>query len=483
MIRTIVYWNISPYNVKKLSIDVKTSPINQPGTKMITQFGLENFKAFSHKQSMKLAPITLIYGPNSSGKSSIIQALMMLQQSLTAQEQDGKLITSGPSINLGTFESLIHKQDNNLSMRFSIEYNSNHVAQEYKQKHSYDMLFANSDLREVELTYEYTESQPFLNNLSFTCSNKLREKVSFKVARSRHTSDGTNYTLVSRDSLEKAIVDREKIGKSDGKSWINLTDYLTQPFRISKHLNIPSIPSSGSEGINSYTDRVIDDLSYAINDFKYLGPLRSSPKKIYSEYTEKNNRGQGKNNLGLEMYNSSSDTIDKINDFLIDFNIPYKLSVKDLGDINTGPLISIQLEDLRNGTIVTPKDVGFGIGQVLPIILEAIVSNNKLICVEQPEIHLHPRLQAHLADLFIESTKSGKNNQWIIETHSEALMLRIQRRIREGIISKDLISVIYIDVGESGAQVTHLRLDDEGDFLTHWPNGFFEERLNEVFGG
>ncbi|MBF4349700.1 hypothetical protein EAY19_27035, partial [Vibrio anguillarum] len=112
-------------------------------------------------------------------------------------------------------------------------------------------------------------------------------------------------------------------------------------------------------------------------------------------------------NLGLEIYKSSATTKDKMNSFLAEFNIPYKIDVEDLGNVNSGPLISIQLTDLRNGAVVTPKDVGFGIGQVLPIILEAIVSKKKLICVEQPEIHLHPRLQAHLADLFIESVSAN----------------------------------------------------------------------------
>ncbi|MBU1618426.1 MAG: AAA family ATPase [Gammaproteobacteria bacterium] len=450
---------------------------------MITNFELENFKAFSHKQSLKLAPITLIYGPNSSGKSSVIQALMMLQQTLKAADQDGKLITSGSSISLGTFESLIHKQDKKSTMQFTIEYDSQINAEDFKHRYSYEMLFANSDIRKLELSYGCIDSKPLLMHYNFSCSNKSGIKVDYQLVRSRATSQGANFSLNNPHSLELAIVRRAGIKKTDGKSWVDVSDYLSKPFGISQILSIPTIRDSVGGEANLYTDRVVDDVAHMINDYKYLGPLRSSPKKIYSEYTEKNNSGSGKNNLGLEMYNSSSNTIKSINKFLEQFKIPYKIFVKDLGDVNTGPLISIQLEDLRNGTVITPKDVGFGIGQVLPIILEAIVSTNKLICVEQPEIHLHPRLQAHLADLFIESTKSEKNNQWIIETHSEALMLRIQKRIREGVISKDMVSVLYIDVGESGAQVTSLHLDDEGDFLTHWPNGFFEERLNEVFGG
>ena len=129
-------------------------------------------------------------------------------------------------------------------------------------------------------------------------------------------------------------------------------------------------------------------------------------------------------------------------------------------------------------------DVGFGIGQVMPIITEAVVSKNTTICVEQPEIHLHPKLQAHLADLFIDSVNAKKNNnQWIIETHSEALMLRIQKRIRQERINKSLVKVYYVISDTEGSKIIDLPLDDEGDFTELWPEGFFEERLNDLFGG
>ena len=208
--------------------------------------------------------------------------------------------------------------------------------------------------------------------------------------------------------------------------------------------------------------------------------MRSSPKRFYSAETNQYSKGEGKNNLGIELYKAIGYVKGPINRYLRQFEIPYELDASNIGNINSGDVISIELKDLRNNTIVTPSDVGFGIGQVLPIILESLISKNKILCVEQPEIHLHPKLQAHLADLFIDSVNN--NNQWIIETHSEALMLRIQRRIREGKISKEDVSVLYVDAGDHGAQITPLHLDNDGDFTVHWPNGFFEERLNEQMG-
>ena len=89
------------------------------------------------------------------------------------------------------------------------------------------------------------------------------------------------------------------------------------------------------------------------------------------------------------------------------------------------------LYDERTKTIVTHRDVGIGISQVLPVIVYAYANRNKLIAIEQPEIHLHPAMQAELGDVFIESALGENKNTFILETHSEHLIFRIMRRMRE----------------------------------------------------
>lgn len=147
------------------------------------------------------------------------------------------------------------------------------------------------------------------------------------------------------------------------------------------------------------------------------------------------------------------------------------------------------------------RDVGYGISQVIPIVAQCFAFENVTLCIEQPELHIHPRLQAELADLFIAATLDSwesdaysmdmdsenlrdiPNNQFIIETHSEHLLLRLQRRIREGVISNDDVSVLYVDSKADGTStIQTLRLDTDGSFLDEWPGGFFEERFNEMFG-
>ena len=125
-------------------------------------------------------------------------------------------------------------------------------------------------------------------------------------------------------------------------------------------------------------------------------------------------------------------------------------------------------------------DVGFGITQILPIIVQGIVSQSKTICVEQPEIHLHPRLQARLTDFFIDSLERN-STQWIVESHSELLVRRIPRRIKECTLSPDDVSVLYVDpISSQESRIVELRIDETGEFVDDWPSGFFEERFEEI---
>jgi predicted ATPase len=125
--------------------------------------------------------------------------------------------------------------------------------------------------------------------------------------------------------------------------------------------------------------------------------------------------------------------------------------------------------------------VGFGISQVLPIIVQSMLSYGKTLLIEQPEIHLHPRLQSELATLFVESIKEPYRNEFVVETHSEHLILRLQRLIRQGTLQADDVSVLYVDRTPDGSRCIPLRLDSKGGFIDRWPGGFFEESYHEMF--
>ena len=229
----------------------------------------------------------------------------------------------------------------------------------------------------------------------------------------------------------------------------------------------------------------------------YLAPIRRAPERLYRLSSIEGRSVGIQGEFSANVLFQSNELKDSVNCWFEQFKIPYELDAVKLGEASLpGEHITVALyilDDQRKrikdnqgrAVSVTIADVGFGINQILPVIIEGIASEEgSIICVEQPEIHLHPRLQANIADLMIDSIDDvpGKQKQWIVETHSELLILRLQRRIREGKIKPEDISVLYVDPNDNsveGSAIKVLRLGEDSYFKDPWPDGFFDEGLRE----
>lgn len=163
---------------------------------------------------------------------------------------------------------------------------------------------------------------------------------------------------------------------------------------------------------------------------------------------------------------------------------------KTIEDSDADRIRELVLVDQRTNTVVTHRDVGIGISQVLPVLVMAYGSQGKLLAMEQPEIHLHPALQAELGDVFIEAALGSRQNTFILETHSEHLILRLMRRMRETYQRKGMglpqvtpadVSVLYVEPDGTRSIVREMPLNELGELVKSWPGGFFEEGLREQF--
>lgn len=215
-----------------------------------------------------------------------------------------------------------------------------------------------------------------------------------------------------------------------------------------------------------------------------VGPMRDYPERFYI-FSGNSTKQVGRSGSSTsDLLFREPQLLQKVNDRIKRFDIGYTIKVVSFQDQESdaeSDVYAIRLIDDQLKVDVSLLDVGFGISQILPVIVQSMSSHDQTILLEQPEIHIHPRLQTELGDLLIDSVQQF-GNRFIVETHSEHLMLRLQRRIREGKLSKDDISVIYVDRDKEGSKCIQLRLNSKGKFIDKWPHGFFDEDIEEIFG-
>ena len=565
---------------------------------MLTGIGLRNFKAFGDEmQEAPLSKITLIYGPNSGGKSSVIQALLLLKQSLNSTYDDHKrsLIPRGELVDLGSLRSLLHRHDEERTLGIELSYINNEqdardrihmkfspqgilLEVHYKivSKDSSDVLFTavvEGDLPESYrfggrsldwsarfrilnvdgeriLNHFHDDFLPTLGFYEFELV-RLRERsqtLQGLMENAKKALERTGAFVLGQDfdltpvnqpyartwafhetreqALEQARVraqqTREEIleVKRSWKQHQLMNQIMEQREVQTLGQAFEKAMERAKEEIDEELDPALEqldpipehiialtpenipaDYERHLHSVNYLAPLRSAPERLYrlsSEIDSSTGMTGIQGEFSASVLYHSEEVRDAVNLRFEQFDIPYELDVIRLGEASlAGEHITIALYLLdreRNRIVdsngkevtVTLADVGYGINQLLPIIIEGIASQEgSIICVEQPEIHLHPRLQANIADLMIDTiaNEPGKRKQWIVETHSELLILRLQRRIREGKIKPEDISVLYVDPNDEsteGSAIIPLRMDENGDFIDEWPQGFFDESFNEL---
>ena len=270
---------------------------------------------------------------------------------------------------------------------------------------------------------------------------------------------------------------------SEGKKWLNESKIKT----IRSWLEEYALEKLVTGIVKNLHSTVLGELK----DIRHLGPARDvTPRDHYSIPIAYASRWE----MGLEAWDTLAQDpqlLKKTNRYMKDV-LKLGYSIRQSEDDEQ----EIQLYDETHKIYLHRLDVGFGISQVIPVVVGVLDDTSQVFAVEQPELHLHPAAQVALGDVFIDGIKDS-NRTMLIETHSEHLLLRLLRRVRETTrrsrhqtteleqtaheLTPNDLSVVYVRPTPAGVKFTPLTVTDNGDFDAPWPEGFFEERDSELF--
>lgn len=450
---------------------------------MFKHLRIQNFKGWKDTGKIEMAPISLFFGANSSGKSSIGQFLMMLKQTVESPDRKAVFYPGGKNsaVQLGSYQEMVFNRNTSHKIAFEYRWSLRDALkiEDRASKQSLsgkDLAFhAEVGLKDtgqegrdgyepglIHLKYKLMESEDI--KLSITMDRKPKTKSEYKI-------EATGYSLKRRK----------------GRVWP-----VGAPIRFYGFPN---------EVVAYYQNA---DFAQALNlrhetlfgSLFYLGPLRTRTERLYSW------SGSEPESVGYEGENAIAAILSAKNRKI---SLGYGQINKPLQEIVASELKKMGLIEAFKVNPITQKrkeyevkvrtkgskdsvdlpDVGFGISQVLPVLVQCFYAPpGSIIVMEQPEIHLHPNAQSALADVMIDvinSRENGKdrNIQLVIETHSEHFLRRLQRRIAENADLQKKVSAYFANIAETPATLESLQIDMFGSIL-NWPDNFFGNEMEDV---
>jgi hypothetical protein len=559
---------------------------------MIRSLELENFKGISARQRIDFAPLTLLFGANSAGKSTILQALLYLHELLERGIADvDRTELGGNVLELGGFARLVHRHETDRAIVLRAEFATPGGLERFgRDLATFPFPDLDDELESawLELTLRLTttstfrgpllqqavigvgaESEPLVwleTGASLREGEPLYARVNlghpilakapreFPELWSKMNSGdplpedvpapATQKLDFYRDLVERwqqlavpeAVLHRalesegsgfgegngaaaglgDGSGFGDGRalpvfaiprSRLSALPPSSEPLRvILSGDETPEMTATALE-VRTFLEMVVlgttAQLLASLRETLYLGPLRTIPPRgfLYERAGRITGWADGLAAWDL-LLADRGDLVDRTNHWLRRLGAGCQVVVQQLfspgadaehiSGRHVDRTVRRLLLDTGAGSFVLPSEVGAGVSQVIPGVVAALVAGSGISLVEQPELHVHPALQVVLGDLFIDAaTGEGARRTFVLETHSEHLILRLLRRIRETSdgelpegapsFSEDKLSVLYVENQPGGVIVRRLHVDETGEFKDRWPKGFFQERAKELF--
>jgi len=445
------------------------------GIGMIRELRIKNFKGWQDTGLIKMAPLTVFFGANSSGKSSIGHLLLTLKQTVDNPDRKTIIFPGGNNspMQFGSLQNLIYHRKIGNTIEFEYLWDLPKTIQIFdtinENKFTGNMMRFSASIKLTD--YKTSEVEHFTYGLLNDTKEALSVSMKKNNSKSSYEIKANNYKLV----------------KTQGRAWeigAPVRFYGFPETVVAYHQNADFVQT-----LNLQQERLYGSIYY-------LGPLRNSPLRLYTwPGSEPESAGySGENSIHAILAAQSRKMNMGKKKKLMLFQEVIAEKLKEMGlieEFHVTPIseghqtYEVKVRAKGSDDLVNLPDVGFGVSQVLPVLVQLFyVPANSIIIMEQPEIHLHPSAQAILADVMIDgilSCEDGKERgiQLIVETHSEHFLRRLQRRIAENVISNDKLAAYFADANIKPPRLEALKVDSYGNIL-NWPDGFFGDEMEDI---
>ncbi len=459
---------------------------------MVKKILLENFKAFKNIE-IELKPLTILVGPNNGGKSSILKSIALIKQTLNSSNSD--ILTFKNIVNFGDFESILHYDHENrnknkeIRIRFDFEEGTYFDVKITKRA---DKLFVKDfscNMGEFEYVLQNIQEvndeylpQKYMFK-SDTYENEIIENLELRLDRDKFfytlnsSIEGTSKLGTLLDEIAEKL-DSLEINKNSSYIKIDLDNKRPldeRPLDVKiKYVQHAFETFQFYLSIDKYSRDFYQNIKQKFEDIQYINPIRDLARRSYPNENFENIGYYGEHAVQILANNPKLRT--KVENILRDLDIAYNFEISSLEGQKT---FEFKLKPNISNSSVNFADVGCGTSQILPIIVQILLSNKKTIVIEQPEVHLHPKVQAEFASFLVENINC--ESKFIIETHSEYFIERIRTCIMKNpSLSNDVI-IYYVDQNaEKEEKITPIEINLEGQY-SNLPEGYLTNfRMKEI---